>query len=382
MKKFKISIITMFIVLFGLTNIYASEGIIDIEYSDSVYKLSESNIIDLPFLRVSAEKITMDKDVNKSGISLAKNMIEVTNNLKGIQTLMSSDTVRISGNMEYGLIMAPTVIIDGSIDKTLVIVANNVTITEKATIKEDLILSCDKLDMKGIIEGNLLGSSTNVNISGKILKDFRINSSNIVLSENSEIKEDIYIETYNNDINIKNRYPNATVKVLEKVDTNNYIDIWGIIRTSLLFSLIYLLLSLKTNVIKNAVEKVKTFRIFTVASGIVSILLIPLIFALVVFMIFIGLGIVVMPITLLYFTFMIISFSLSSLILGSVMCEYVANKYENKLQNFWSKLIMSFIIFAMIMFVPYVPYIGYTVSLTLCMISAGTLLTILVKKIK
>ncbi|MEG1989517.1 MAG: hypothetical protein RR144_00005 [Clostridia bacterium] len=380
MKKIKICILTIMIVLFGLNSIYGASELIDMDYSDSAYKFSDSGIINLPFFRVSSARITMDKDINKSGISMAKDTIDVTNSLKGIQTLISIDTVRVTGNMEYGLIMAPTVIIEGNIDKTLLIISDNITFTDKAKVKEDIIVSCNKLDIAGTIEGNLIGTCSDVNITGNIQKDFRVRLNNLKFGDNSKILGNVYIEAYNN-IDIKTMYPNATIKILEKVENENNIDIFKIIRTSLLFSLIYLLLSTKTNIIKNMLEKIKKHRIATIVVSIFSMLLLPLILTLVIFITLIGLGIISLPILFSYITFLIVTFTLSSLIVGSVMSEYISNKYIDKLGNFWTKLVLSFVIFTMISLIPFIPIIGYTLSLAVCMISSGIVFTSIFRKV-
>lgn len=383
MKKLSTCIVAVMLIFISLSGIYAvsDTSVFDMEYTENVYKFSEGTDIKLPFIRMSGERMEIDRDVNKSGISFARDGISVLNNLKGIQILSSSDTVRVTGNMEYGMVIAPTVIVEGTIEKSLIIVAENITISEKAVIKEDLLCSASKLDLLGNIEGNLLGTIGQANIEGNITKDFRVNVNDIFLATNSSIKGDIYLISTNSNINLSAVYPNATVKIIEKTNTNT-IDIWEILRTSLIFALIYLLLSNKTNLIKNTLNKVKSYWRATGLSGFASILLFPLIIVVVIFLTIFGLGIIAFPVAIAYGSFILIAFVLSAIIVGCMIAEYIANKYSDKIKGTWDKLILAFCTIFMLNLITNIPMIGYTISVALCILSAGILFTAIFRRIK
>jgi hypothetical protein len=376
----------------SLSGVYASnevsiydninnESILDTQYTENVYKFSENSDIMLPFIRVSTDRMIIDKDIFKSGFSYSGKNMSVLNNLKGIQILTSSDTVRVTGNMEYGMIIAPTVIIDGTIDKSLAILSENIVISENAVIKEDLLCSTTNLDLYGNIEGNLLGLIGKANISGNISQDFRANVGSITLGENSNIRGNIYLTTYNN-IDISNKYPNATINIIKQQNPINRMDIWKILRTSLIFALIYLLISNKTNIIKNMLSKIKTYKWTTILSGFISILIFPLI-AIIIFMLtLIGIGVVTIPVAILYVSFMILSFMLSTLIVGSVMSEYIINKYTDKIKGNLYKCISAFCIFLLLNLIISLPTIGYTLMVALCILSVGIIFTSIFRKIK
>lgn len=383
MKKLTICVITVMLIFISLSGIYAvsNVSIFDSEYTDNVYKFSEGGDINLPFIRMSNGRMEIDKDIYKSGFSFARDNINVLNNLKGIQILTSSDTVRITGNMEYGLVIAPTVIVEGTIDRSLAIISENVTISKNAVIKEDLLCSAAKLELLGNIEGSLLGTVGQANISGNILKDFRANVSSITLVDNSSIKGKIYIKS-NNNIDISDKYPNATIIITEKTEKANTIDIWGILRTSLIFALIYLLLSNKTNLIKDTLNKVKSYSKSTALLGFASILLFPLMIIVIIVLAIFGLGIVAIPTAIMYGSFMFIAFMLSAFVVGSLMSEYIVYKYNNKIKGIWDKLLLAFCIFCVLDIITCLPIIGYTLSVALCILSTGILFTGIFRKIK
>lgn len=381
MKKLKICIIAVMLMFMSVSGIYAVSNIsiLDMEYTDNVYKFSESGDINLPFIRVSNGRMEIDKDVNKSGFSFANESLSVVNNLKGIQVLTSSDTVRINGNIEYGVVVAPTVIVEGTIDRSIMIVSENVTISENAVIKEDLLCMSGKIDLLGKIEGSLLGSIGQANISGNIVRDLRANISGITLGEKSNIQGNIYLRSYNN-IDISAKYPNAIVNIIEKVE--NTIDIWGIVRTSLIFALIYLLISNKTNFVKNLLNKVKVYSKSTALFGFACILLFPAIILVIIGLTIFGLGIITIPALIMYGTFMLVAFMLSTFITGSVMCEYISNKYNNKIKGNWKKLILAFCLIFVLDLLTNLPMIGYTLSVALCILSTGILFTSIFRRIK
>jgi hypothetical protein len=383
MKKLIICVIIVTFMLISSSGIYAvSEvSLLDVGYTDNIYKFSDDNEINLPFIRVSGERMIIDRDILKSGISFARDNINVLNNLKGIQVLSSSDTIRVNGNMEYGIIMAPTVIIEGTIDKTLMVIAENLTVSEDSVIKEDLLCSVSKLDLLGNIEGNLIGLIDQANILGNINQDFRADVNEINLGENSKIQGSIYLMSTNN-IDISDKYPNATIKIIEKTNNVNNMDLGNILRTSLIITLICILITSKTNIIKNALIKVKEYRISTVMYGIASILVLPLIIIIFFVLTLIGLGIITIPTMIAYSSFMIISCILSTAIVGSMISEYILNKYENKVNGIWYKSIVMFCTIFVLNIIANLPSIGYTMSVALCILSSGILFTAIFRRTK
>ena len=178
-KKYIISLVVMvFFAAFGITFVNATseinlenveqemktenfEGFFDTGFSNEVYKFSENNKeIKLPFFRFSNERMIIDKELNKSGFCFSAKAIEMDSKVTGIQTLFSADTIRVNANMEYGILFADgDIIIDSNIDKTLILISSGtVTITENATINEDIVLVSNNLEVEGNGLGSLFGS--------------------------------------------------------------------------------------------------------------------------------------------------------------------------------------------------------------------------------
>ncbi len=390
MNKIVICIMAVMLIFINLSGIYASnqleiyennESIFDMDYTENVYKFSDFGDIKLPFIRMSGERMIIDKDIYKSGISFARDNISVLNNLKGVQILTSSDTVRVTGNMEYSIIIAPTVIIESVIDKSILIVSDNLTISESAVIKEDLLCSTSKLDLLGNIEGNVLGLIEQANITGNISQDFRANVGSVSLGEGSSIQGNIYLASKNN-IDISEKYPNAIIKLYEEKEDIYSIDLRKIFTTSLVFALIYLLLSCKTNIVKNMLNKIKLYKWTTFISGFANIILFPLIAIIMFVLTLIGLWMVTIPVSIVYASFMIISFMLSTFIVGIVMSEYVINKHSDKVNGNLYKFILAFVLIFVLNIITNLPIIGYTIGITLCILSTGILFTSVFRRIK
>lgn len=380
MKKLTLCLLMVMLVLINVSGLYAAENmaIMDVKSISDVYKFSDDENITLPFIRSSTGRMIIDKDVNKSGISYSSQNISVEKNLKGVQTLISSDAIRVQGNMEYGMLIAPTVIIDGTVDKSLVIIAQNLTISENAVIKEDIICSATKLELLGNVEGSVLGYITQVNISGKINQDFRAYIDEINLAEASAINGSIYLSSYNN-INISDRYPNATINVLENVKWYETINLDKIFISSIVFALVYLLVANKTNVFKGMLDNVQKNSSKILIYGAFSIILVPLVAIIFVLLIVFRLEVVAVPLAVIYGALILIACMLSNFVVGSVMSEYLLKKYKKINGNLY-KFAFALTVFIVLSLIVRLPYIGEILVFAFSMITAGVLLTSVFKK--
>jgi len=364
----------------SFSGIYAVEdtSILDIKSTNDVYKFSEDKEIKLPFIRTSLNRMIMDKDLSKSGMSISTKNITATNNLQGIQTLISEDTIRVEGNMQYGVLIAPTVIIEGTIDKTVFVIAKNVTVSEGAVIKEDLLAISTDLDILGSVEGNVLGSAKSLNVSGNISEDLRFYVDEINLNESSTITGSIYLSSYN-DIDLGDRYPNAIINTLEKPQWYDLIYINEIIISSILFALIYLLVTSKTNVFKNILNKVKSNKVSVPLYGALSIILVPVAFLLFLLLIYIGIIEFAFAFAIIYTAFMIVVGILSTFIVGSIMCEHITSKYEN-IKGFFYKFVFTFCVFLALSLITKLPYVNELFGMLIFLFASGIVLTSLIKK--
>lgn len=380
MKKIVLCLLIVMFSLVSFSGIYAVEdtSILDIKSTNDVYKFSEDKEIKLPFIRTSLSRMIMDKDLSKSGMSISTKNITATNNLKGIQTLISEDTIRIEGNMEYGVLIAPTVIIEGTIDKTILVMAKNITVSEGAVIKEDLLTVSEDLNILGSVEGNVLGSASNLNVSGNISQDLRFYVEKIDLEETSTITGSIYLSSYN-DIDLGDRYPNAVINTLVKPQWYELIYINEIIISSILFALIYLLVTTKTNLLKNILNKVKSNKVSVPLYGALSIILIPLAFILFIILLYIGTVEFAFAFAIIYTAFMIVVGILSTFIVGSLMCEHIISKNEN-IKGFFYKFVFTFCVFIALSLITKLPYVNELFGMLIFLFASGIILTSLIKK--
>ena len=305
MKKSKITIgflILAFVLVFSFTifksNVFAAEdqntqentsinNIFDIDAQTEAYKFSEKRSPKGPFIRYIQERVIVDKELSGIGTTISEKTIDVTAPTTGIQILLAADTVRIDSSMEYAVVFSQTnVIIDGNITKDLVVFAGSkVTIGENANISGDIICYSNEIEVKGNVEGNLVGTAQKLIISGNIGKDLRMQLNNIELLDGNSINGDIFFMTYNKELNIKEKYPNAQIKVYEEksglLDASTILS--GVI-TSLAFTLLYLLIEkfTKGKVFSKMITKTRDNLLFFVISGGLSLMMVlPLVFILI-----------------------------------------------------------------------------------------------------
>jgi hypothetical protein len=368
------------------------DSILDIKAKDNIYRFSEDEKdIYLPYIRYSSDRIIMDKEIAKIGAVFSAKSIEVDSPIQKSQVLIASDSIRLNAKMEQPIIFTGNdVVIDSEITGSAIIFSsNNITITENGKIGEDVICFSNKLIMKGQIDGSLIGFfSEGVDISGTIKKDLRINTSQINISGNENIRGNLLIQTYNENLNIKNNYPNAIIKVLEeKTNTFNKINIVNIIlkgiTNCLVFTLIYILLCkyLKNNKAGKSLEKIKKHFTFTMMSGAIILLSSPMIFVFLILLMIIGLGILGIPLFISYFGFIVVFSILSTFVVGSFSYSYIKEKYL-KNNNLGYDIIGAFVSFMTLYILSNLPYIGAFVSILLVMISNGIIFTLIFKKSK
>ena len=364
------------------------KGTFDTSVVDGVYKYSENKLSSyLPFVRFATGRIIIDKEIQNNGFNFSSQAIEVNAKTKGVQVLFSSDTIRINAPMEYGVIFANgNVIIDSDIDRSLVVFSTGtVTVTEKAKLSEDLLCVCTNLELKGTVEGSVIGSIESANITGKINKDLRGTYNDITFSANDNVEKNIYINTYNEKLNVKEKYPNAVLNVIKVEATNefSFAKIMNMIFTSLILALLYLLINKvsKKQAFETALNKVKANPVMVILSGAVMLLAsIPLTFLLIMISAF-GLWIIAIPILLVYIVALIIIYILMNFIIGSLMYTYIKNKYLKE-GGAGTDILGTFCMFLLLNILVKLPLIGGYILLALYILATGCAFTIIFSKKK
>src|SRR5574344_2230273 len=307
-----IAIIMVSVQFFSLNTIYANteentenkssvilNSIFDLKALSGEYKVSdEKSDIYLPFLRNTAEKIVIDKPIEKIGILSSGKTIEVNEQSKNLQFLFAKDTIRVNSNMEYTLIWSGNdVVINSDIARNSIIFAGgDITIGENANIGDDAIFVANSVNIKGKINGSALVTSPKINISGSIEKDLRCDTDDIDISSNDNIKGNILVNTYNKNINLKDKYSNAVINIKESnKDSNGFGKILiQILINCLMYTLLYFIIKKisKGKLYEYMLNKSKNNIIFIIISSAVCLLAFPLIFILLIILSIVGLYIV------------------------------------------------------------------------------------------
>lgn len=401
MKKSKITIgflILAFVLVFSFTifksNVFAAEdqntqentsinSIFDIDAQTEAYKFSEKRSPKGPFIRYIQERVIVDKELSGIGTTISEKTIDVTAPTTGIQVLLAADTVRIDSSMEYAVVFSQTnVIIDGNITKDLVVFAGSkVTIGENANISGDIICYSNEIEVKGNVEGNLVGTAQKLIISGNIGKDLRMQLNNIELLDGNSINGDIFFMTYNKELNIKEKYPNAQIKVYEEksglLDASTILS--GVI-TSLAFTLLYLLIEkfTKGKVFLKMITKTRDNLLFFVISGGLSLMMVlPLVFILIMLAAF-GLGQIAIPALILYVSYLLVVGLLSTFIIGSFLVKYMADTRFKAMGN-GTKILSAFVIFMLLFILAKLPTVGIYITILLVMFAIGIVTTCIFK---
>lgn len=403
-KKYLLSIIVLFafFAIFSVNNkIFAQENtndnveqnqiatvnsIFDIKGINGEYKTSsDASDIYLPFFRNAVGRIEVDKSLEKIGMLSSSSTIDVNESLKNIQFLLSSDTIRINANMEYALIWAANdVVINSNIERNVVIFAGGtVTIEENVTVGDDVIIIANNVNIKGTIKENVVISSSSVSVSGIIEKDLRCNISSIDISGNDNVKGNVYIITYNKDLNIKDKYKDATINIRE---VKNTAKTFGniLLKTSissLVFTLLYLIVKKvsKGKVYEKMFSKSKNNTLFVILSGAISLLAFPAIFMLLILISILGLYMIAVPILVMYLTFLIVFVMLSVYVVGSTVFEYINKKYI-KAEKLSVELVGSFFTFLSLNLLCKIPKVGVYIYMAEIMIAVGIMLAYFFKK--
>lgn len=402
-KKYIMSLVAMvFLTFFGITFVNATseinveeeikienfEGYFDTEFSNEVYKFSEEDKeIKLPYFRFSNERMIIDKEIKKSGFCFSAKSIEVNSKLTGIQTLFSSDTIRVNANMEYGILFSDgDIIVDSNIDKSLVLISSGtVTITENATVNEDIILVSSKLELQGNILGSVIGSVESANITGKIKEDLRISTNDIKFSSDQNVENNIYISTYNEALNIADKYPKAIIKLQEVEQTNEFSlnKVFSMLFNSLIFALMYIIINkvAKKDIFNVAINKISKNSVTVLISGTVLLLaFLPLMFVLIMLSVF-GLWVIALPVLLIYIVSLVIILMLSVFIVGSLMYNYIRQKYI-KTGGIGTDILGAFCSYLVLSVLTKIPFIGSYIGIIINILAAGIVFTLIFKRQK
>lgn len=379
-------ILVLVLALFSVVDVEANSEskFIDMKTYTNIYKLSEDSEVKLPFIRFFNDKSIFDKKLDKSGLSIAAKSIEITDDVNGMQTIISSDTVEVKGNMEYATIIAANVNISGIIEKDCLIIAESVFIQEGANILGDIIIVSGIVEMRGDIQGNIIASSSNFLMEGSVQKDFRVHSADMIFND-ATVNGDIYIET-DSELNISGKYQNAVVNKIQNNDINDVDrknEITKIVIKVAIAVILFALLNkivrkIKPELFKGLAEKTKKHSSFMIIMGVLLLITIPLVIILACVCSLIGLGVVTTPLFVVYVAMIVVIISLAKFIVGSVIYELIKDKIEINTSLKEVSVLMG--IYVAIYMLCYIPYISWFATMAIVLVSAGVTVTGMVRK--
>lgn len=367
------------------TRVATLNSIFDIKGTNGEYKTSSENSnIYLPYLRNAAGRIVVDKSIDNIGVLSSASTIDVNEPLKSLQFLISSDSVRINANLEYALVLsANDVVINSNIEKNALIFAGGtVTVDENATIGDDVIIVAKDVNVKGKISKSAVISANSLNVSGSIDEDLRCEVNSLDISGNDNVKGNLFVNTYNKELNIKDNYPNATVNVKEVKNVSKSFGniLLKAVISSLGFTLLYVIVKkiTKGKAYEKMLDKAKNNTLFVVLSGAISILAFPALFVLLILLSVLGLYMITIPVAVVYMAFLIVFVMLSVYVIGCTIFEYTNKKYI-KAEKLSIELVGAFFTFLSLNLICKIPKIGTYIYMAMVMIAVGIMIAYFLK---
>lgn len=388
MYKKIISVVLIIMCMFSFSNVNAASqsNFIDLQAYDKVYTMSEDSDVSLPFIKIFTDKATYDKDITKSGLSIASKGIELNKNIKGVQVIGSNDTVQIAGTLEYAVIFAANVEITGTIEKDVLIFAQSVFITENAKIGGDVVIVANEIDLKGNVAGNFIASATSMTMEGNVEKDFRVSSETLEFGE-ATVGNNIYIET-NSELDLSDRYENAVVNKIQtsvlSEDEKKEQTLNTVYKSAIaiaLFTLTYVIIKkISPNLFIDISNKVKDNSSYAIIVGVLSLVTIPIVLMLLVMLSIFGLSAITMPLLVAYIAIVIVTIALAKFITGAVIYELVKDKL--KVDTKLKEVATLIGIYAGLYILCNIPRIASIMIMATILVSAGIVVTAITKKNK
>lgn len=386
MYKKIISVVLIIMCMFSFSNVNAASqsNFIDLQAYDKVYTMSEDSDVSLPFIKIFTDKATYDKDITKSGLSIASKGIELNKNIKGVQVIGSNDTVQVAGTLEYAVIFAANVEITGTIEKDVLIFAQSVFITENAKIGGDVVIVANEIDLKGNVAGNFIASATSMTMEGNVEKDFRVSSETLEFGE-ATVGNNIYIET-NSELDLSDRYENAVVNKIQasvlSEDEKKEQTLNTVYKSAIaiaLFTLTYVIIKkISPNLFTNISNKVKDNSSYAIIVGVLSLVTIPIVLMLLIMLSIFGLSAMTMPLLVAYISIVIVTIALAKFITGAVIYELVKDKL--KVDTKLKEVATLIGIYAGLYILCNIPRIASIMIMATILVSAGIVVTAITKK--
>lgn len=382
MKNKGVAIIVALVLCVITFNSTFAVEIFDNKTSSEVYKVSEDDSsFDVPFSRIVENRIEVDKSISQMGLFMTTSSIEVSEPLKGIQVFYSNDTIRINSDTEYPIIFSTgNVVINGTIEKTTFIYCNGtITIGEKANIKENLICYAPKIEINGVVDGNILGNVNILNINNVVKGKIKMNVVEVNSSENAKVEKGLEINTSNKELTISENVGTSTIDIISnEKDTSVKSYLLEVLTATLGNIVIFLLILIfvKKDRLEKIADKLQNGRM-VLKNGIYSylFLLAMLCFGVVLLVLLTKLGVVFLVFGAAVLTIITI---LKNVIFGTFITELVSKKY-NDAQVKPNNILTAIMTLLILELLETIPYVGEVIKFITFIISLGIIVSLTFK---
>lgn len=272
-------------------------------------------------------------------------------------------------------IVAGQVTITENIDGNLVVIGGKVNISSKATIKGDILFYGGELIMEGTTDGKLLGSSESVRIDGSVKGGIDVTVNTLTLGDQAKVTGDVAY-TSNNDLV---RSPNSSVtgtlvknNVTTETNTTQTFRSLAIMFLVSLFATLSLYLIFRRH-IETFAQNVRTGVFIKTAIGFVSVFMAPLLITILLVSV---LGFLVGLIVL--FGFMLL-LTLALPLLAVTAGSHISQLYSKKTTIMIPDLMMGA---AAVILCVSIPILGYAVFAWLYMLTIGTIILTIYRRVR
>lgn len=380
-NKFGVILSALLLCIVTLNTIFAVE-IFDNKTSTDVYKVSGDNSeFDVPFTRISNERIEIDKPISQIGAFISPKSIEVLETLKGIQVFYSNDTVRVNADTEYPIIFSSgSVVVNGVIENTTFIYSQGtITINENADVKQNLICFAPKVEINSEITGNVLGNTNILNINNVINGKVKMQAYEVNISENAKVEKGIEIKTTNQSLVIDENVGESKIDIIStKSKTSAKQYLLGIFTAAIGNIVMFLLILIfaKKERLDKMTEKLQDGKA-VLKNGIISyfILIAMICFGITLLILLTKLGVVLLIASI---AIMVIMTILKNVIFGTFVTELVGKRYEDA-QTKPNNVLTAIMTLIIIELLESIPYVGELIKFIIFIISVGIVVSLILK---
>lgn len=374
-RKIELCLLMLVTCILAFTNVKAQD-LVTVNIYEEEYVSTKQNEIDLPFINEIDNKVTYDKDVNHSGITVSTEEVEILKHLKGIHLIYTNDTVWLKGKVDYPIIIATNVVIEGNVAGDAIIYAPSVVIKEGAVIDGDILISTTDLEIAGVVNGSVIASvSGKCKVTGKVQGSFRASVNEVELAEGA-LSGDVFLKTTTDTSEILKNYPNAIIEDIEEQEQSAELSetiITGITAVIIYTAIGFVIVRKDSNIFTKVCNKIKGNEMNVVLFGIALIIVSIILLLMLLIIGVLGMWFIAVPVAVAYVAYVIVCSMLAVFIIGTTIFEkikYAAiKKYEDNITI--KKLGLLFLIYSVLYLLTVIPFISTYVIMIYSIVAIG-----------